>query len=210
MGQGERSKHEADGLYHACVEQFGSAMDRFASGYESDPGLRLDLVQDIHAALWLSLRTFDGRCSLRTWTYRVAHNIAASYVARRLRHKSREWVSLDAAESTTDAGQAEAAANHRLLLSQILALVQNLAPADRQLILLYLEGLDSREIAEITGLSVTNVTTKIHRTKGLLARQLVKERNANVDTTEPRTRDDAGLASPTGRRNPSPYAKATS
>jgi RNA polymerase sigma-70 factor (ECF subfamily) len=55
-------------------------MERLASAYEADPSLRQDLLQEIHAALWHSFHTFDNRCGLRTWVYRVAHNTAVSHV----------------------------------------------------------------------------------------------------------------------------------
>jgi RNA polymerase sigma-70 factor (ECF subfamily) len=45
--------------------------------YKAQAEARRDLVQDIHVALWRNLAVFDGRCSLRTRVYRVAHNTAA-------------------------------------------------------------------------------------------------------------------------------------
>ena len=41
-------------LYQSCAHQFGAAFARLAAGYEADPDLRRDLVQEIHVALWLS------------------------------------------------------------------------------------------------------------------------------------------------------------
>jgi len=70
-------------LYADAVAAYGSALGRLARGYEVDGERRRDLLQDIHLALWQSLDRFDARCSLRTWTYRVAHNIAISKVIRR-------------------------------------------------------------------------------------------------------------------------------
>lgn len=50
-------------------------------------------------------------------------------------------------------------------------LIHKLHPQDRQLILLYLENLDATSIADITGLTGSNVATKIHRIKPLLRQQ---------------------------------------
>lgn len=80
-------------LYDHCIAEFGPALIRLASAYESDFDLRHDLLQEIHVALWRSLATFDKRCSLRTWAFRVAHNTAASHVGRAMRGKH-NWVSL--------------------------------------------------------------------------------------------------------------------
>ena len=63
-----------DALYADAAAQFGWALERLARAYESDSDRRADLLQDIHVALWRSLERFDGRCSMRTWVYRVAHN----------------------------------------------------------------------------------------------------------------------------------------
>jgi hypothetical protein len=67
-----------DELYETAVREFGRALDRLAAGYEADPERRHDLRQDIHLQLWRSFAVFDGRCSLKTWTFRVAHNTAVS------------------------------------------------------------------------------------------------------------------------------------
>lgn len=166
-----RTAGDADELYHSCAAQFGPALDRLASAYEADFDLRRDLLQEIHTALWRSFRVFDGRCSLRTWTFRVAHNIAASHVVRQIRHNSRGWVSLETVEALPTSENNEAAAGQRLVLDRLMALIQKLRPFDRQIFLLYLEGLDAGSIAEIAGVSPTNVTTKIHRIKEILIRQ---------------------------------------
>lgn len=64
-----------DDLYRQVAESYGPALERLACAYEADPEERRDLLQDIHAALWRSFEGFQGRCSLRTWVYRVAHNV---------------------------------------------------------------------------------------------------------------------------------------
>jgi RNA polymerase sigma-70 factor (ECF subfamily) len=56
-----------------------------------------------------------------------------------------------------------------LLLERLFALIQRLNPLDRQVILLYLEGMDAAFIAEVTGISSGYVATKIHRVKAILA-----------------------------------------
>jgi RNA polymerase sigma-70 factor (ECF subfamily) len=161
----------SEDLYRASVAEFGPALERLASAYESDFDLRRDLLQDIHAALLRSLKIFDGRCSLRTWTFRVAHNAATSHVVRRIRHNSREWVSLETVESLPCGDDAEETANNRLVLERLHRLILELRPLDKQAILLYLEGMEAAAIAEITGVSAASVSTKIHRIKGILTRR---------------------------------------
>lgn len=158
-----------DELYEEASAAFGAAVQRLARGYESEPDRRRDLVQEIHLALWRSLASFDGRCSMRTWVYRVAHNVAASHVIRERRFNSRNLVGLDDLEDLPAATDGEREADERIALEKLARLIRRLRPVDRQVILSYLDGLDAASIAEITGLSSGNVATKVHRVKRVLA-----------------------------------------
>lgn len=166
-----RDGNRQNELYTAAVEQHGDALARLARGYEADEHKREDLVQEIHLQLWRSLTAFDGRCSLRTWAYRVAHNTAASHVVREARHARRflhlEEIDLPAA----DAVVAEAGLDRARQLEWLAELVRRLQPLDRQVILCYLEGLDARAIGEVTGLSAAAIGMKIHRIKRAFGRQ---------------------------------------
>lgn len=155
-------------LYEEGVRTHGAALDRLARAYEADPEMRRDLVQDIHLALWQSLEKFDGRCSLRTWIYRVAHNVAASHVFSDRRAKSRHLVSVDEIDVADDRCNAEATADRHLALERLTGLIRELKPLDRQVVLLFLEGVEAAGIAEVTGLSAGNVATKLHRIKTVL------------------------------------------
>lgn len=163
-------KDDHSQLYEEAIAAFGVSLSRLAGGYEADPDKRRDLLQEIHIGLWRSLSTFDGRCSLRTWVYRVAHNLAASHIVRSRRMSSR-LVELEALEAEPHSSDGEAAANRRHSVARLLDLIQKLAPLDRQVILLYLEGEQATFIAEVTGLSATHVATKIHRIKKVLSQQ---------------------------------------
>jgi RNA polymerase sigma-70 factor, ECF subfamily len=158
----------SDDLYKEASALCGPALRRLARGYEANPETRRDLLQEIHVELWRSLRLFDGRCSLRTWVYRVAHNVAASHILRS-RRASAGLVDLEALE-TEPGFDGEAQANRQYLVSRLLDRIYRLKPLDRQIILLYLEGEQAASIAEVTGLSATNVATRIHRIKRLLSR----------------------------------------
>jgi RNA polymerase sigma-70 factor (ECF subfamily) len=160
-----------DELYQDAATTYGDALERLARAYEADPEIRRDLVQDIHVALWRSFAGFDGRCSLRTWIYRVAHNVAASHVLRQSRVGSQALVGVEELENLPDAASGQPAVDRSHALDRLLNLIQQLKPLDRHVILSYLEGLDAVAIAKITGLSPGNVATKIHRIKAVLARQ---------------------------------------
>jgi RNA polymerase sigma-70 factor (ECF subfamily) len=154
-----------DDLYKRAVEEFGAALGRLAHGYEADSEKRRDLLQEIHLALWRSFEGFDGRCSLRTWVYRVAHNTAVSWVIRQKR-AGPQMVSIEELDATPVPNDAD----RRVALARLTQLIQRLKPMDRQVILAWLEGMDAAAIGELTGLSGGNVATKVHRIKTLLAR----------------------------------------
>lgn len=158
-------------LYEEAVRTHGPALDRLSRAYEADPEARRDLVQDIHLGLWRSFDSFDGRCSLRTWIYRVAHNVASSHVGADRRAKMRQLVSIDEVDLADERADAAGVADRRIALERLTTLIRELKPLDRQLILLFLEGVDADEIAEVTGLSPGNVATKIHRIKNVLIRR---------------------------------------
>lgn len=155
---------------HAAAE-FGTALARLARGYERNPDRQRDLLQDIHFALWRSFETYQGLSSLRTWVYRVAHNTASSHVTRDRRARTAHWVDLDAAANAPDPASLNDAHAETDTLARLLDLIHQLKPPDRQVMLLYLDGLDARETAEITGLSPGAIATRIHRIKALLARR---------------------------------------
>lgn len=160
-----------DELYQQAASSYGAALERLAHAYEANPETCRDLVQEIHIALWRSFEGFDHRCSLRTWIYRVAHNVAATHVLRQRRARSQALVGLEELEKVADSNSAEQVMDRSHALRRLLALIQSLKPLDRQVILCYLEGLDAASIGEITGLMAANVATKIHRIKNILARR---------------------------------------
>ncbi len=159
-----------DDLYRDAVDKFGSSLERLASAYEADPEKRRDLSQDIHFQLWRSFQRYDARCSMRTWTYRVAHHVAVSHVMRERRIFS-ALVSLEELETLPGKDQGQLAAEQRINLGRLSELIQRLKPLDRQVIISWLEDMDAVAIGEITGLSPGNVAMRIHRIKNILARR---------------------------------------
>lgn len=157
-----------DRLYAEAGAGFAPAIARLARSVEADSDQARDLEQEIHLALWRSLAGFDGRCALSTWVYRVAHNVAASHVGRSARG-ARLAALEDAQLLAPDDPETEVGAAQTI--ARLHALIRQLQSPDREVILLYLEGLDARAIAEVTGLAAGTVAVKIHRIKALLARR---------------------------------------
>lgn len=158
-----------DSLYEQAADTYGASLDRLARAYEIDPEARRDLLQDVHLHLWRSFAYFDQRCSLRTWVYRVAHNVATGHVIRQSRIRNR-LVSIESIEAMPGSDHGELAASQAQALERLETLIQRLKPLDRQIIVSYLEGMDAASISEITGLSPANIAMKVHRIKNVLKR----------------------------------------
>ena len=170
MGQTPPETNDPDRVYREAAAEFGDAIVRLAGAYEADPDRRRDLVQDIHVALWKSFTGFRQQCSLRTWVYRIAHNVATSYVLRERRAQVGKWVTLEAIESLSDGSDVETAVGERRIYDRLMALIQRLDLGDRQIMHLYLEGLDAAAIADITHTSPGNIHTKLYRLRTVLGR----------------------------------------
>jgi RNA polymerase sigma-70 factor (ECF subfamily) len=174
MARGENSLEPTattqNARYREAARAYAAAIERLARGYEADADLARDLVQDIHAALWRSFAYFEGQCSVRSWVYRIAHNVAVSHIqaARRNRPPS-ACCGLEEIDQLAAPHDIEREASESQLASRLLATIHRLKPADRQVMLLYLEELTAEEIGEVTGLSAGAVATRIHRLKVLLA-----------------------------------------
>ena len=158
-----------DALYEQAAGEYGAALERLAGSYEFDREKCRDLLQDIHLAIWRSFEGFAGNCSLRTWVYRVAHNVAASHAVRHHRAGKHPLVSLDDVDDLPVAGDSGEVFDRQQSVERLREFIRQLKPIERQVILLYLEGTDAAGIAEITGISAGNVATKIHRIKKILA-----------------------------------------
>jgi len=154
-------------LYAEAGRQFAPALARLSRSVERDADRARDLEQEMHCALWQSLARFDERCALKTWVYRVAHNVAADHVARSVRGLQR--VPLEEIEALPSPANVEAATAEALVLAQVGELIRRLPPVDMQVIVLWLEGESAATIAQITGLSPGAVNVRVHRIKTLLA-----------------------------------------
>jgi RNA polymerase sigma-70 factor (ECF subfamily) len=158
-----------DELYARAARAYGAMIERMARGYEADAEARRDLVQDIHGALWRSFAIYEGQCSEKSWVYRIAHNVGVTHMITGHRRRKQALVGLEQIGEPAADGDIEAELADRTAVEALLKTIHRLNPADRQVILLYLEDLTASEIGEVTGLSAGAVAVRIHRIKALLA-----------------------------------------
>ena len=154
---------DAQSRFQELLERHRGIVMKVAGTYAWQPEDRADLVQEIAAQLWRSFPRYDGERAFATWMYRIALNVAIGYV-RDNSQRGKHDVPLDGDvhDLADDNGFDHEREQHVRLLHRF---IQQQKPLDRALLLLYLEDRSQREMAEILGLSETNVATKIGRLK---------------------------------------------
>ena len=126
-----------------------------------------DLYQEVVLNLWKAYPHFRGECKPSTWIYRIALNTCISFM--RKGKNIPETVQL-----TQEADRSEEDDETQIMLRQLYRLINRLGGLEKSIILLYLEEKSYEEISKITGLTVTNVATKLSRIKEKL-RKMKKE-----------------------------------
>lgn len=139
---------------------------RVASSYCRGEEDRRDLVQEMVVQLWRAYPRYDERYRFSTWMYRVAMNVAISFH----RSESRRTRDLEAMEESVLEIAAPPPESDEMRLLR--GWIDGLDPLNKALVILYLDGNSYDEIAEVLGISATNVSTKISRLKQRLRREL--------------------------------------
>lgn len=127
-----------------------------------------DLYQEVVLNLWKAFPKFRGECKTSTYIYRIALNTCISFI--RKEKNLPEIITL-----TAEADRMEEADETQAMLKQLYRLINRLGQLEKSIILLYLEEKSYEEISEITGLTVTNVATKLSRIKEKLRKMNEKE-----------------------------------
>ncbi|MEP6908655.1 MAG: sigma-70 family RNA polymerase sigma factor [Pseudoxanthomonas sp.] len=149
--------------FAALIEQHRGIVFKVVNLYSFNADDRADLAQEIAAQSWRAFPSYDPQRSFPTWMYRIALNVAISQVRSRT-YKERHSVALDESlHDMPDEQGVDQETNQQLRALQ--RFIAQLEPLNRALLLLYLEDQSYRGIAEILGISETNVATKISRLK---------------------------------------------
>jgi len=156
--------------FDVLLESHRAIVFRVARTYCRHPDDRDDLVQEIAVQLWRAWPGYDSTRPFATWMYRIALNVAIGYV-RNESHRRQHVAPLDdELHDIADDSGVDHETEQRVRLLQ--GFIERQAPLDRALLLLYLDERGQREIAEILGLSETNVSTKIGRLKQRIRAEL--------------------------------------
>ena len=118
-------------------------------------GMIEDYYQEVLINLWQSFDQFEGRSKRSTWVYRIALYTCISFIRRKEPASISLTFDLSANEDN----------NLKEQLEELHSIISRLGHIDRALIMLWLEGYAYDEIAEITGLTRSNVAVKLMRAK---------------------------------------------
>lgn len=127
--------------------------------YFREPDDQADVLQEMMYQLWRSFSSFDQRSKFSTWMYSVCLNTALTYKKKSAKHLA------TAMALEHEQIPEPAALRDEETISALYKAIDVLSPINKAIILLYLEDLSYEEIAQITGLSKSNVSVRLVRAK---------------------------------------------
>jgi RNA polymerase sigma-70 factor (ECF subfamily) len=169
----EITRETLDERFGRLLRANHAPLTRLAASYTSNRSDRDDLVQEIAIALWRALPSFRGECSERTFLFRIAHNRCITHLSKR-----RDTVSLDDAQIDPEDPRAssEAIVADEQQRRQFFEAIRELPVIHREVLVLFLEGMDYGEIAAVVGISENNVGVRLNRARQRL-KTLLEDRS---------------------------------
>ena len=149
-------------LLATVLTEHGPMLARIAAGYEADPALREDLLQEIAVVLLRALPTFRGDSTLRTFVARIAHNRGVDHVVGRRRHQASEALEETLADPAADPLRH---AERGRQIDALKAAVARLPLGQRQTVMLALEGFSQQETAQALGIEENAVAQRLSRAR---------------------------------------------
>lgn len=157
----KRLSEEAGGRFLEVLGRHKQIINKVIRIYGVDSEDRRDLFQEIVYQLWRSFGSFKGESRISTWLYRVALNTAITSLRKTKKlpgHTELDDLSLHVSVSFDTPERSEQ-------VQQLYSAIRSLGEVDRALVMLYLEELSYKEIAEVLGLTEDNVGVKLNRIK---------------------------------------------
>ena len=163
----------AETLFKEWLGEHRGTVLKVARAYTLTAEDSQDLAQEILLQVWRSLPQFQARATATTWCYRVALNTALAWHRKERRRHTRQRPLLNG-EALPASGDIAREAEHRDLVERLYAAIRQLPGTETALVLLHLDGLSYRQVAEVLGVSEGNVGVKLNRVKKTLG-ELMKE-----------------------------------
>jgi len=160
---------EPESLFMNWLGEHGSSVMKVARAYTLTSEECQDLAQEILLQAWRSLPTFERKASPATWFYRVALHTAMNWHRKDQPRRSRQLPLLEVQTVVTELCDSAEQAQQRDTVEQLYKAIHQLPKSDAALVLLYLDEMSYREIAEVLGISESNVGVKLNRAKKALS-----------------------------------------
>ena len=155
------NKQEQQRFFEDAIEQHKGILFKVARAYYPGEEDRQDLIQEMMIQIWQSMHKYNHQYKMSTWLYRIALNVAISFY-RKQSTRAKKYTELNEQAIET---VAEDKSDNERRLNLLEQFIGELKEIDKALMILYLEDKSHIEIAEILGMSVSNVGTKIGRIK---------------------------------------------
>lgn len=152
-------KIDLEKTFVRIVQQYERIIYKVCSFYASSELPIADLYQEVVGNLWIGFPKFRNDCSLSTWIYRVALNTCITGVRKDFRRLKSD---MPVAELSDVLVEPESREEN---IREMYRLINQLKTMEKAIVLLYLEEKSYQEIADITGLTISNVATKLKRAK---------------------------------------------
>lgn len=154
------TESEHRNIFNEWLDQYKGLLFKIIRAYAFDQEDREDLFQEISIQVWKSIPNFKHQSAISTWIYRVSLNTALVWKRKTTRHKDGRQ-SVAAMENILHSGSEPKDERLEWLYSKI----SKLNEIDRSITLLMLDGFSYSDMAEILGISESNIGVKIYRIK---------------------------------------------
>lgn len=158
---------ERSSFFRASIETHKGILYKIARAYCENEIDRQDLIQEMMIQIWRALPGYNNTAAFSTWIYRICLNVAISY-HRKEKKQQQQLIDAGSFLIQHQSADDEEKENNLKLLEQF---ITELKEIDRAVMLLYLEDRPQAEIADILGLSTTNISTMIYRIKEKLRKR---------------------------------------
>jgi RNA polymerase sigma factor (sigma-70 family) len=160
-------------LFIKLIQENKRIIFRICNSYCPKREERDDLAQEIVYQLWKSIDDFNPDFKFTTWMYRIALNVAISFYRKDKKTGRIIPFEENLMELKDDAGTSMETEKNFSLMHQFIG---ELKEIDKSIVILYLDDKSYKEIAEITGLTETNIATKINRIKETLRNKFINHK----------------------------------
>ena len=156
-------------LFMSWLDEHGSSVMKVARAYTLTSDECQDLAQEILLQAWRSLPNFERQASPATWFYRVALHTAMNWQRKDKPRRAKQQPLLEMQAVAMEGSDSAEQVQHRETVEQLYHAIHQLPKADAALVLLYLDELSYREMAEVLGITESNVGVKLNRAKKALS-----------------------------------------